>query len=147
MSEPGPTVYEQVGGEQFFTDLTADFYRHVEADPELRALYPEEDLGPAERRLRLFLMQYWGGPSTYGEERGHPRLRMRHFPYPIDPAMRNRWLSAMGAALQARALPADLEEQMWRYFTMAAVSMENVDVGDPIERAAVADLSDPGAGR
>jgi len=147
MSDQEQTVYELVGGEQFFTDLTADFYRHVEADPELRALYPEEDLGPAERRLRLFLMQYWGGPSTYNDERGHPRLRMRHFPYPIDSAMRNRWLSAMGAALRDRGLPPDLEETMWRYFTMAAVSMENVDEGDPLERTTVAELSDDESGR
>ena len=135
MTSTEPTVYEQVGGEPFFINLTAAFYRGIASDPVIRALYPEEDLGPAELRLRLFLEQYWGGPTTYHELRGHPRLRMRHFPFPIDTDMRNRWLTHMGVALAEQQLPQELEDTMWRYFTMAAISMENVPEGDPVERA------------
>ena len=136
MSEPEEaTVYDLVGGEQFFTELTAAFYRGVAADPELRALYPETDLGPAEERLRLFLIQYWGGPSTYSDERGHPRLRMRHAPYPIDTDMRDRWLRHMEAALNEQDVHPIIADAMWKYFTMAAISMVNVPDGDPVERA------------
>lgn len=120
------TPYEDFGGEAFFTDLVADFYRDVAQDPVLRPMYPEADLGPAERRLRLFLMQYWGGPATYGQERGHPRLRMRHAPFPIDERARDHWLQHMRRALDARALPADLDRLMWSYLSSAAQAMMNV---------------------
>ena len=118
--------YDDFGGEEFFTALVADFYRGVASDPVLRPMYPEQDLGPAERRLRLFLIQYWGGPTTYGEERGHPRLRMRHMPFPIDEQARDRWLAHMRAALDARELPPDLDERLWSYLTSAAHAMLNV---------------------
>lgn len=119
------TPYEQFGGEEFFTALVADFYAGVAADEVLRAMYPEEDLEPAERRLRLFLMQYWGGPKTYGDERGHPRLRMRHAPYPIDHDAKERWLRHMRAALDARQLPAQADAVLWQYLVAAAESMVN----------------------
>ena len=135
MTDDEITVYEAVGGEPFFTRLVDAFYREVEADPQVRAIYPEDDLGPANLRLRMFLEQYWGGPATYSEQRGHPRLRMRHAPYPIDAAMRDRWLAAMGTALREQELPQPVAELMWQYFTMAAVSMENVPDGDPVLRA------------
>jgi hemoglobin len=120
------TPYHDFGGEDFFTALVADFYRGVADDPVLRPMYPEADLGPAERRLRLFLMQYWGGPGTYSEERGHPRLRMRHAPFPVDEQARDRWLAHMRAALDGRGLPPELDEQMWQYLTSAAHAMVNV---------------------
>ena len=120
------TPYQDFGGDAFFTALVADFYRGVADDPLLRPMYPEADLGPAERRLRLFLMQYWGGPGTYSEERGHPRLRMRHAPFPVDEQARDRWLAHMREALDARQLPPDLDTQMWRYLESAAHAMVNV---------------------
>ena len=119
------TPYEEFGGEEFFTALVADFYAGVRQDPELRAMYPEEDLGPAERRLRMFLEQYWGGPRTYSDERGHPRLRMRHSPFGIDEYHRDLWLTHMRAALDGRDLPQDLDDQMWEYLVMAAHAMVN----------------------
>ncbi len=92
------TLYERVGGEPFFVDLVDRFYVGVAGDPLLRPLYPD-DLTESSRHLALFLMQYWGGPSTYGEERGHPRLRMRHAPFVVGPAERDAWLRHMLAAL------------------------------------------------
>lgn len=119
------TRFDAFGGEPFFQALVADFYAGVSADEVLRPMYPEQDLVPAARRLQLFLEQYWGGPTTYSEERGHPRLRMRHAPYPIDSEARDRWLTHMRAALDARHLPADLDEELWGYLTMAAQAMVN----------------------
>jgi hemoglobin len=119
------TPYEEFGGPDFFEALVADFYTGVAADPDLRPMYPEEDLGPAQRRLRMFLEQYWGGPRTYSEERGHPRLRMRHAPFDITEHHRDVWLTHMRAALDNRHLPADLDAQMWDYLVMAANSMVN----------------------
>lgn len=128
-SQPGPgmstTPYDDFGGEQFFVDLVADFYRGVATDPLLRPMYPEADLGPAEERLRLFLMQYWGGPRTYSEQRGHPRLRMRHAPYPVDDAAKEAWLHHMRDALDARGLDRELDLEMWAYLTNAAEAMVN----------------------
>ena len=120
------TPYDRFGGEPFFADLVADFYAGVAADDVLRPMYPEADLGPAERRLRMFLVQYWGGPATYSEERGHPRLRMRHAPYPVDDDARRRWLSHMRAALDKRGLPPEQDAQMWSYLESAAAAMVNV---------------------
>ncbi len=88
-------------------------------------MYPEEDLGPAQRRLRMFLEQYWGGPRTYSEERGHPRLRMRHAPFEITEHHRDVWLKHMRDALNDRELPPELDAQMWDYLVMAANSMIN----------------------
>ena len=120
------TVYEAVGGEATFTRLVHAFYAGVAADPVLRALYPEDDLGPAEERLRLFLIQYWGGPTTYSDQRGHPRLRMRHVPFAINFAARDLWLKCMRDALDTIALPPQYDELMWDYFTRGADSMRNI---------------------
>jgi hemoglobin len=121
------TLFERVGGISFFERLAEEFYVSVRTDPVLLALYPEpDDLGPARRRLALFLAQYWGGPTTYSDERGHPRLRMRHATFPIDDAMRDRWLSHMNAALDAVAAPAELIAEMRDYFVRAADHLRNV---------------------
>jgi hemoglobin len=119
------TFYDQVGGHETFARLVHEFYVGVAADPELRALYPEEDLAPAEERLRLFLEQYWGGPTTYSQERGHPRLRMRHHPFKVTPAQRDRWLKHMTAAVDTLQLaPAD-ELILRDYLDRAAHSLVN----------------------
>lgn len=121
------TLFERVGGISFFERVAEEFYVSVRTDPVLLALYPEpDDLGPARRRLALFLAQYWGGPTTYSDERGHPRLRMRHATFPIDDAMRDRWLSHMNAALDAVAAPAELVAEMREYFVRAADHLRNV---------------------
>ena len=117
------SLYERVGGMPFFERLVARFYEGVAGDPPLRALYPEEELGPAQHRLTLFLAQYWGGPRTYQEERGHPRLRMRHVPFVIDAEQRDRWLLHMRAAVAEMELPAADAEELERYFAFAAESM------------------------
>ena len=119
------TFYEAVGGEETFRRLVHRFYEGVAADPLLRPLYPEEDLGPAEERLRLFLIQYWGGPRTYGERRGHPRLRMRHVPFRIGEAERDAWLGHMRTAVDELGLPDQLETMLWDYLVMAANTMVN----------------------
>jgi hemoglobin len=119
------TLYDRAGGTPFFEALVGRFYAGVASDPILRAIYPEPDLAGAERRLGLFLIQYWGGPRTYDDERGHPRLRMRHFPFAIGPAERDRWLVHMRAAIAASAAPDDVAAELERYFTMAAEAMRN----------------------
>jgi hemoglobin len=127
-SRPPADFYTRVGGDRFFLDLVAEFYRGVATDEALRVLYPEyPNLAPAEERFRLFLMQYWGGPGTYSEQRGHPRLRMRHSPFPVTVEMRDRWLGHMRAALDQLAPEPELEGWLWRYFEMAADSMRNVE--------------------
>ena len=122
------TLYERVGGESFFVDLVDRFYLGVAGDPLLRPLYPD-DLRESSRHLALFLVQYWGGPGTYGEERGHPRLRMRHAPFVIGPAERDAWLRHMlGALLEleraSRISEADALE-FRAYLEMAANSLVN----------------------
>ena len=127
MTAPGQfgSFYEQVGGHETFRRLVHEFYRGVAEDPALRALYPEQDLGPAEERLRLFLEQYWGGPTTYSEQRGHPRLRMRHHPFKVTPAQRDRWLRHMMAAVDTLGLaPAD-DLLLRDYLERAAHSLVN----------------------
>lgn len=119
------SLYERAGGTPFFERLVARFYAGVDADPLLRAIYPEADLAPAQRRLTLFLIQYWGGPTTYDTERGHPRLRMRHVPFAIGPAERDRWLLHMRAAIQELAPPPDVADELERYIAMAAEAMRN----------------------
>jgi hemoglobin len=119
------TFFEAVGGEETFRRLVHRFYEGVAADPILRPLYPEEDLEPAEERLRLFLIQYWGGPRTYGERRGHPRLRMRHAPFPIGGPERDAWLTHMRAAVDELELSEQLDKMLWDYLLMAANSMIN----------------------
>jgi hemoglobin len=119
------TFYEAVGGEQTFRRLVDAFYAGVAEDPVLRPLYPEDDLGPASNRLRMFLIQYWGGPTTYSEQRGHPRLRMRHMPFAVDAAARDAWLTRMRAALDTLDLPPAYEQMLWNYLTAAAESLRN----------------------
>ena len=125
--QPGaqPTFYEQVGGHETFVRLVDVFYDGVAADPVLRPLYPEEDLAGAKERLRMFLEQYWGGPTTYSEQRGHPRLRMRHAPFRVNPDARDRWLSHMRAAVESLRLAPMLESALWDYLERAAWSMVN----------------------
>ena len=121
-----PTIYDLAGGSAFFESLVDRFYKRVALDPVLLPLYPHaEDLGPARRRLTLFLIQYWGGPTTYSDERGHPRLRMRHAPFVIGPVERDRWLVHMRAAVDAMDPPAVVRGALLDYFAMAAESMRN----------------------
>lgn len=109
----------------FFERLVGRFYEGVAEDPVLRPLYPETDLAPAARRLTLFLVQYWGGPTTYAEERGHPRLRMRHADFPIDADVRDRWMGHMRAALDALDPAPEVRAPLEDYLAMAADSMRN----------------------
>jgi hemoglobin len=124
MSAPA-TFFDEVGGHPTFVAIVGGFYRRVVDDPILRPLYPEEDLGPAEVRFRMFLEQYWGGPRTYSDQRGHPRLRMRHFPFVIGIPERDAWLSAMRASLDDVGLTPAQDERLWAYLVMAADSMVN----------------------
>jgi hemoglobin len=122
------TLFARAGGEQFFTDLVDHFYLGVAGDPLLRPLYPD-DLTESRGHLALFLVQYWGGPATYNEQRGHPRLRMRHAPFVVGPAERDAWLRHMGSAVDRmvetdRLAPSDAEE-LRAYFDMAAHSLVN----------------------
>jgi len=120
------SLFERAGGLVFFQRLVDRFYDGVESDPALLALYPEPaDLAPARHRLTLFLAQYWGGPTTYNDERGHPRLRMRHAPFAIGPTERDLWLAHMQVALADLAPPADVTDELWSYFQMAAEAMRN----------------------
>jgi hemoglobin len=120
------TFFAAVGGEETFRRLVDAFYAGVADDPVLRPLYPEEDLRPAAERLRMFLIQYWGGPSTYSAQRGHPRLRMRHAPFAINAAARDAWLRHMRAALDSLDLPAGYDQALWDYLRAAAESLRNV---------------------
>jgi hemoglobin len=117
--------YEAVGGEETFRRIVGRFYELVAQDEVLRPLYPDEDLGPAEDRLRMFLEQYWGGPHTYSAQRGHPRLRMRHAPFRIGPAERDAWLRCMRIAVDEAELDEIYQVVLWDYLQMAANSMLN----------------------
>jgi hemoglobin len=119
------SFYELVGGHDTFVRLVRGFYDGVAGDPVLRALYPEEDLGPAQVRLRMFLEQYWGGPDTYSRERGHPRLRMRHTPYAVTPEQRDRWLRHMLASVAALGLQREHEATLVDYLVRAAYMLVN----------------------
>jgi len=123
------TFYDEVGGHETFDRLVSRFYEGVAEDEVLRPMYPEADLGPAADRLRMFLEQYWGGPTTYSEQRGHPRLRMRHSPFAVDHDARVRWLTHMRAALDEvvadGTVPAKHEAALWDYLQRAALSMVN----------------------
>ncbi|WP_326824580.1 globin [Streptosporangium sp. NBC_01756] len=123
--EEPQSFYDAVGGEVAFRHLVHRFYQGVVGDPLLRPLYPEDDLAGAEDRLRLFLIQYWGGPGTYSAQRGHPRLRMRHNPFVIGAAERDAWLKHMHDAVVSLELPDDLEKRLWDYLVYAAHSMVN----------------------
>ena len=131
--EDTPTFYDAVGGEETFRRLVRHFYSGVREDPVLLPLYPPEELDEAEERLRMFLVQYWGGPRTYSFERGHPRLRMRHAPFRIGLAERDAWLLHMRAAVDSVQLTAAADQQLWEYLVMAAQSMVNSDHDSPHE--------------
>lgn len=121
----GGNFFEQAGGTAVFAQLAAEFYKGVATDEVLKPMYPEDDMAGAEDRLRMFLEQYWGGPSTYQELRGHPRLRMRHSPFKINPLARDRWLLHMRAAVASLQLPALKEAELWAYLDRAATAMLN----------------------
>lgn len=114
------TMYDRLGGESFFRALVSDFYEGVKTDPVLRPMYPESDLDGAIERLTLFLMQYWGGPETYSELRGHPRLRMRHAAFEIDTKAKDAWLFHMQKALDNRHLDAALDREIRTYLVNTA---------------------------
>ena len=123
VSEP-VTVYEAVGGDAYFTALVDRFYERVETDELLRPMYPA-DLNGARERLALFLIQYWGGPTTYSDARGHPRLRMRHNPYAVDSAARDAWLRAMIDAVDADPPEEPVRRALLEYFVRSADFMRN----------------------
>jgi hemoglobin len=137
VTEPGtgeapPTLYARVGGMPFFERLVDAFYDGVATDDVLLPLYPEApDLTGARRRLTLFLAQYWGGPTTYADERGHPRLRMRHMPFTVGPLERDRWLHHMLAAIERCAPDSEVRDALVAYVVPAAEHMRN-DTGLPI---------------
>jgi hemoglobin len=112
-------------GEDGFVRLVAAFYRRIPADDVLGPLYPQNDLAGAEKRLRDFLIYRFGGPELYIEERGHPRLRMRHAPFPIGDAARKRWLEIMSEAIREVPVPAEVEPILWAYFENTAAAMMN----------------------
>ena len=121
------SFYDDIGGAPVFATLVREFYRGVADDPPLRELYPEEDLGPAEDRLRMFLEQYFGGPHTYSDQRGHPRLRMRHLPYAVTPLQRDRWLRHMLGAVATLELSREHEATLVDYLVRAAYMLVNAD--------------------
>lgn len=122
---PEPTLYDEVGGMPFFERLVDRFYEGIAGDDVLRPMYPEPELAAARRRLTLFLVQYWGGPTTYLEERGHPRLRARHFPFSIGRLERDRWLFHMRAAIDESDASPVARERLHAYMTVAADAMLN----------------------
>ena len=123
--EKQQSFYDAVGGHETFHAIVSRFYQLVREDEILRPIYPEDDLDGAEERLRMFLEQYWGGPTTYSEQRGHPRLRMRHHPFKVTPAQRDRWLSHMMAAVDTLDLPPANDLLLRDYLERAAHSMVN----------------------
>lgn len=126
------SLYERVGGEDFFTRLVEEFYAGVVTDQALWPLYPDHsDLDGAKERLRLFLIQYWGGPTTYTEVRGHPKLRLRHMPFLIGPKERDHWLVHMAAAVEETTLDQEIRSELMTYFSTAAEHLRN-DTGLPI---------------
>lgn len=118
--------FDRVGGAQTFEDLVSHFYALVSVDPILRPMYPDEDLKAAAERLSLFLQQYWGGPHTYSDTRGHPRLRARHAQFPINLAARDAWIRAMKSAVDGLEIDLADREELWSYLKMAAHSMVNL---------------------
>lgn len=120
-----PSFYDEIGGFETIRGIVAKFYEGVAQDVVLRPMYPEADLAPAEERFLYFLVQYWGGPTTYSEQRGHPRLRMRHAPFAVDIDARDRWLGHFRAALDSAALTPEQDARFWAYVTHAANFMVN----------------------
>ena len=127
--ESAPTFYDAVGGAETFRRLVHRFYEGVAEDPVLRPLYPEADLSGAEERLRMFLEQYWGGPRTYSEQRGHPRLRMRHAEWVIGERERDAWLGHMHDAVASVELAADARAAIWEHLERASYSLVNAPGG------------------
>ncbi len=125
MSQDSITIYEAVGGEPFFVSLVDRFYQGVEADPILAPLYPQDDMEGARRRLHLFLMQYFGGPTTYSQERGHPRLRMRHIPFTVGEAERDAWVRHMRLSLEKAEASDEVKTLMMTYFENTATFLRN----------------------
>ncbi|MBA3309292.1 MAG: globin [Nocardioidaceae bacterium] len=119
------SFYDAVGGHETIAGIIDRFYAGVADDPELRAVYPEDDLGPAAHRLTMFFEQYWGGPKTYSEQRGHPRLGMRHAPFSVTPAMRDRWLGHMHAAIEDADMSAEHTAHFSEYVVRAAHFLVN----------------------
>lgn len=119
------TFYDAIGGQDTIVAIVDRFYEGVATDEVLRPLYPEEDLRPAAHRFAMFLEQYWGGPTTYSDQRGHPRLRMRHAPFAVTPTARDHWLTHFRAGLDSVDLPADLDARFWEYVLHAATFMVN----------------------
>jgi hemoglobin len=117
--------YTKVGGEDFFKKLVTEFYKGIETDPILRPMYPKGDLQPAIRRLTMFLIQYWGGPATYSEERGHPRLRMRHAEFSIGTEARDAWLKHMLAAVEMQSMEKELNDELVTYLVQVAHFLVN----------------------
>jgi len=124
-AEPEQTFYDAIGGYDTIARIVDRFYAGVAQDEVLRPLYPEADLAPAQERFTLFLVQYWGGPTTYSERRGHPRLRMRHAPFAVTPVAKEHWLRHFREGLDEVALPPELDAQFWDYVTHAAQFMVN----------------------
>ena len=120
-----PSFFEQVGGHETFQRLVHRFYEGVRTDEVLAPMYPQDDWEGAEWRLTAFLEQYWGGPGTYSEQRGHPRLRMRHTPFFVNPDARDRWLAHMRVAVDELDLPPLHEAALWDYLERAAHAMVN----------------------
>lgn len=125
MSSESTTFYDEIGGHPTIRKIVETFYEGVAEDPVLRPMYPEEDLGPATERFMLFLEQYWGGPTTYSDRRGHPRLRMRHAPFPVTPTAAQHWLTHFRAGLDAANLSPEQDARFWEYVTHAAQFMVN----------------------
>ena len=119
------TFYEEVGGTEFFEELVSGFYAVVAVDPILSPMYPDKDWHAAAERLQMFLEQYWGGPTTYSEERGHPRLRMRHNQFFIDSKAKDAWLSAFERALDSVTITPEHRAELWNYLEIAANSLVN----------------------
>jgi len=120
------TLYAQMGGTPFFEKLVTGFYAGIKSDPVLNPMYPEDDIDGAIHRLTMFLVQYWGGPTDYSTERGHPRLRMRHHAFPINSDARDRWLGHMADSLAKLELDPQLHDQLWTYLVTAAHSLVNL---------------------
>ncbi len=133
-NESEVSLYEAVGGDAFFRELVRRFYAGVATDEVLQPMYPAEDMAGAQERLTLFLIQFWGGPTTYSESRGHPRLRMRHAPFSVDRAARDAWMRHMTAAVDSLLGDVDggqpVIDALMGYFERSAEFMRNVDESD-----------------
>ena len=137
MTQPANSLFAAVGGAEGVSRIVEAFYRRVEADPDLRPVYPE-DLGPGKEKLRLFLVQWLGGPAEYSEKYGHPRLRMRHFPFVIDERGVGRWLRNMREAWREENVPEDVQAVVFERFAPLAKHMMNAN--DDVPRTALGDV-------